>query len=316
MTAAGRGAPTARAMRGAAVAGVALALAVGAAAAAPVGPPPAAPVASPGRAPTSLAMRPRPVAHGGFIDDLDCSACHTSSGWQLAPAAGASGFDHDRTGFALRGAHVQVRCAGCHTGGAKPATSCEGCHRDPHQGRHDAACAECHTATAWSDTAALDQHRRTRMPLTGRHAVIDCTACHRRTGERAFSDVPADCYSCHRAEYHAIKIHPVHDGSAGSAPFSRDCGQCHRTSGWEPAIANPGALGTALRAADHDAWFVVSTGSHRTADCAACHVDRRRTQAVRCDGCHQDTALRVQHRAQVARSAGACLACHPRGAAR
>ena len=284
----------------AAVVGLGVALAASTAAAAPV--------------PTRLAMRPKP-AHGGFVDDLDCSACHTSSGWQLAATAGAAGFDHDRTGFALRGAHVEVHCAGCHTGRTRPATSCAGCHRDPHAGRNDGACSDCHAATAWSDTAALDQHRRTRMPLTGRHAVIDCTACHRRSGERAFSDVPADCYACHRTEYHAITLHPVHDGSAGAAPFSRDCGQCHRTSGWAPAIANPGAIGAAARAADHDAWFTLA-GSHRTADCAACHADRRRAAAVRCDGCHQDTALRAQHRTPVARSAAACLACHPRGAAR
>ena len=276
--------------------------------AAPMVPPP---IARP--APTSLAMRPAPAAHGGFVDDLDCSACHTSGGWQLTATASASGFDHDRTGFALRGAHVQVRCAGCHTGQAVPATSCEGCHRDPHAGRNDGACAECHAATAWSDTGALDRHRRTRMPLTGRHAVIDCTACHRRTGERALADVPADCYGCHRTEYHAITLHPVHDGADGSSPFSRDCGQCHRTSGWSPAIANPAALGAAARAANHDAWFVLAR-SHQTAACAACHVDRRRAGAVRCDGCHQDTALRIQHGAQVARSAAACLACHPRGA--
>ena len=63
---------------------------------------PAAIIAAP--APTHLAMRSKP-AHEGMVDDLDCSACHTSSSWQLAPTAGAAGFDHDRTGFALRGVH-------------------------------------------------------------------------------------------------------------------------------------------------------------------------------------------------------------------
>jgi hypothetical protein len=276
---------------------------------------PAPPAARSPAAPASLAMRPRAAAHDGFVDDMDCSACHTSDSWQFTATSGARGFDHDRTGFALRGAHVQTGCAGCHGGGARPANSCAGCHRDPHAGRNDGGCAECHTATAWSDTAALEQHRHTRMPLTGRHAMIDCTACHRRTGERAFSDVRADCYACHRVEYHAITIHPIHDGSAGAAPFSHDCGQCHRTSGWAPAIANPGALRTA-RAADHDAWFVLATGSHRAIECAACHADARRSQLVRCDGCHQDTALRAQHRRPVSRSAAACLGCHPRGAAR
>ncbi len=271
---------------------------------------------APAPARASLAMRPAPAAHGGFVGDMDCAACHTADGWQLAQTAGASGFDHGRTGFPLRGAHVQLACTKCHTGGAKPSTSCDGCHRDPHRGRNDGSCAECHTATAWSDTQILERHRRTRMPLTGRHAMIDCTACHRRSGAQFQSDVPADCYACHRTEYHASTVHPVHDGSTGSAAFSRNCGQCHRTSGWEPAITSPDALMRTAARIDHDAAFLLTTGSHRAASCTSCHPDSRRTQLVRCDACHQDTALRMQHRAAVSRSAAACLGCHPRGAAR
>lgn len=266
--------------------------------------------------PTNLAMRPQPAAHDGFVDDLDCSACHTPDGWQLARTAGASGFDHRRTGFPLRGEHVQIPCTGCHTGQGKPRASCDSCHRDPHRGRNDGMCAECHTATAWSDTNTLEWHRRTRMPLTGRHAVIDCAACHRRSGAGALRDVPADCYACHRAEYHASSLHPVHDGSSGSAPFSRHCGQCHRTSGWSPAIAAPRVLSGAIARLDHEAVFALTTGSHRAAACTACHPDPRRARLVRCDGCHPDTALRAQHRAPVSRSAAACLGCHPRGVAR
>jgi hypothetical protein len=290
----------------------ALCAGVTAAAGAPAVPAPS-PAAAP--APVSLAMR-RPAAHGGFVEDMDCSACHTPSGWQLAAVAGASGFDHDRTGFPLRGAHVRQSCTGCHTRNARPQASCQDCHRDPHQGRHDGSCAECHTAIAWSDTRILDEHRRTRMPLTGRHAVLDCTACHRRSGERAFSDTPSDCYACHRAEYHAATLHPVHDGSGGAAPFTRECGQCHRTSAWTPAVVSPAGLNNAARIGDHDARFVLTTGAHRAVACAGCHPDPRRTQLVRCDGCHQGPALRMQHGAPVPRAAAACLGCHPRGSAR
>lgn len=257
--------------------------------------------------------------HDGFIDNMDCSACHTSDGWQLAARAGQSGFDHDCTGFPLRGAHVQTTCTGCHTGAGKPATTCEGCHRDPHEGRQVGACAECHTATAWSDTRTLEQHRRTRMPLTGRHAMIDCSDCHRRQGERQYSDTPADCYACHSKEYHDQAVHPNHDGSvAGQPVFPRDCALCHQTTAWSPAYANPLALPRATPAitGEHDRFFVLTTGSHRDADCASCHADVRRPQLVRCDGCHADVRLRAQHRTPVARAAVACLSCHPRGASR
>ncbi|HZJ62913.1 MAG TPA: hypothetical protein VFD36_05265 [Kofleriaceae bacterium] len=269
-------------------------------------------------APTKLTMRRSPPAHGGFVDEMDCSACHTTGGWKLAPSAGGSGFDHDRTGFSLRGQHARATCTGCHTG-TKPARSCEGCHRDPHAGRHDEPCAECHTAVAWSDTNALEQHRRTRMPLTGRHAAIDCTSCHKRQAGRTFSDLPADCYACHRERFHDRALHPAHDGSTGDAPFSRDCGLCHQTSAWTPAYANPSSLrrDVIARSGDHDRWFVLSSGSHRTSTCTSCHADTQRLQQVRCDGCHDTLALRRQHRGAIRpAAAGACLRCHPRGIAR
>jgi len=287
----------------------------------PPAPAPPMPSAAPGATPT-LAMRPPATTHGGFVDDLDCSACHTTSGWQLAATAGKSGFDHDRTGFPLRAAHAQSPCGRCHTGKARPATTCEGCHRDPHQGRNDGACAECHTATAWQDTRTLEQHRRTRMPLTGRHATLDCSACHKRQSERVFSDVPSDCYACHRASYYkTAQGDPNHNhvGSATTAPYSHDCGSCHNTITWSPAFGNPNDLmqaSTIARTGSHDPYFVLTTGSHRTAECASCHTDPRRTKLVRCDGCHQDVALRQQHRTAIARTATACLRCHPRGAAR
>lgn len=287
-------------------------------------PPPKAvepPIAAPGvTAPApKLAMRPKP-AHGGFVDDMDCSACHTADGWQLAQKAGTSGFDHDRTGFPLRGAHDQAQCSGCHANSPRPTSSCDGCHKDIHQGRMDGACAECHTTTTWQETATLEQHRRTRMPLTGKHALVDCVACHKRTGERQWSDLPVDCYSCHRAEYHRTTTHPNHDGTQSGLPFPRDCTGCHRTISWKPAVVDPSLLpGITLRTAragDHDRYFLLSTGPHRTADCASCHADPRRMQVVRCDSCHTDGQIRGQHRTPVPRAAQACLRCHPAGARR
>lgn len=279
------------------------------------------------RADAPGATPPKPASkskHGGFVDDMDCSACHSPDGWKLGAKAGASGFDHDRTGFPLRAAHVQASCAGCHASGAKPPTTCNGCHKDPHQGRQGAACAECHQPTAWADTQTLAQHRTTRMPLTGRHATVECTACHKRQAERTWRDVPVDCYACHRAEYHRGDVHPTHDGRDGQVAFPRDCGLCHQPTGWSPALTDPFALPRTAARRDHDAVFAISTGSHAAAECAACHVDRARTAAVRCDGCHLDARLRTQHLSATARAGGlvssrvatGCLRCHPRGARR
>lgn len=233
----------------------------------------------------------------------DCKSCHSATSWQ--GAAGGAGFDHAATGFALKGAHASTACGNCHATAGRPATACESCHRDSHQGRLAGACAECHTAVAWSDTRSLEQHRRTRMPLTGRHAVIDCADCHRRQGERTWSDVPVDCYACHRTAY-VNATQPDHDGAT---PLSRDCARCHQTIAWTPA-KNP----TLLRSLDHRAFPL--SGAHRTADCGSCHVDERRRALVRCDGCHTTAKVRGQHRAPVSAAAADCLRCHPRGVRR
>ena len=254
--------------------------------------------------------------HGGLVDNMDCKACHTSAGWNLAAGTTGTGFDHDRTGFPLRGAHVQEACVKCHATTKPPPRTCDGCHRDIHQGRQGKQCEECHTAVAWSDTNTLEQHRRTRMPLTGRHATVDCVGCHKRQSERTWSDTPTACYACHQADYHRTDVHPTHDGSTGQALFPRDCALCHQTSGWSPAITNPSTLPGTMARTDHTG-FDLTKGSHRTIECAGCHADSRRTQLVRCDGCHDGATLRSQHRgATTARSASSCLGCHPRGAAR
>ncbi len=276
------------------------------------------------------------VAHDGVTGDLDCSACHTAASWKLSATAGASGFDHDRTGFPLRGAHVQTSCAGCHdsaklpsTAGARPRTAaspdgdavpstCDGCHRDPHLGRMTGQCYECHTAVAWSDVDALEQHRRTRMPLTGKHAVIDCVACHKNQAARQYSDTPVDCFACHQADYRAATTHPNHDGTdpkGDGKPYPRACAMCHNPIGWSPAFSSPSFTAQIARA-EHESSFSLTTGSHRTVECSGCHIDRRRPRAVRCDGCHDENSLRGQHRSRVTTEATSCLHCHPRGARR
>ena len=75
--------------------------------------------------------------HGGqFLSggaEKDCVSCHTISKWD------AAAFDHDKTAFALSGAHDKVRCRQCHTQLIESEgrqirwyrgtpTTCKGCH--------------------------------------------------------------------------------------------------------------------------------------------------------------------------------------------
>lgn len=253
---------------------------------------------------------------------LDCSACHTTGGWDLigGTPSGESGFDHSRTGFPLTGRHRGAACTECHTGARKVTRDCAGCHEDSHRQRLGRACDSCHSASGWRQVRAIERHRRTRLPLTGMHALADCSECHRKAAEKQWSGVPADCYACHAKDYRRPDVHPVHTGTAGSSPFPRDCAQCHRATGWVPAVVSSKAFAVtqaAMSRRAHDARFLISAGKHRAASCASCHVSLDRPSFVRCDGCHAHGPTRVkrQHR-RVAGSLRSCLGCHPGGARR
>jgi hypothetical protein len=229
----------------------------------------------------------------------DCGGCHGAASWSVTANAK---IDHDKTGFALRGVHATTSCGGCHAKTSRPESTCESCHRDPHGGRMDGGCAECHTAVAWSDTQTLEQHRRTRMPLTGKHALITCTACHKQQNQRSWSDTPTDCYACHEAGYHALSSH---------ATYSRVCAGCHTTIAWLPALDNDDFESRTA----HDARFPIASGAHAQIACNGCHVGATTTAStarapVRCDGCH------ATHSTPVPKITSACLRCHPRGARR
>jgi hypothetical protein len=163
----------------------------------------------------------------------------------------------------------------------------------------------------------------TRFPLTGMHVLADCSECHRRASEHRFTGAPIDCFACHEKDYRRPTLRPVHVGSATSAPFPRDCSQCHRALGWAPAaLAGPlaAAVASPLRAAppNHDVRFPISFGVHRTATCDDCHGSLAAPRAVRCVGCHAHDPVRLaqQHKQPTATDGASCLTCHPGGARR
>jgi hypothetical protein len=168
----------------------------------------------------------------------------------------------------------------------------------------------------------------TRLPLTGMHAVAECSECHQRAGSRQWSSAPADCFACHAADYRRTDIHPSHLGAPGDPsrpPFSRNCSTCHRPTGWVPAFfpasrsqALKNALALAVRPAEHESRFPIRSGKHRAAPCDGCHTSPAVPRAVRCDGCHAHDRVQLSrlHRSVLGALAGSCLGCHPGGARR
>lgn len=151
---------------------------------------------------------------------------------------------------------------------------CVTCHRDeallavdpPHDDWVDDDCGNCHNEKAWRPAEAGDHDRF--FPLGGRHATIECAACH--SEGFAPGDTPDRCVDCHRDDFDRSTL-PGHE------TFSTDCAGCHGDAGWKPA-AFP----------DHDAYFPLD-GAHAATTCAGCHVSGYEpgTLPTDCVGCHQ-----------------------------
>jgi hypothetical protein len=174
-------------------------------------------------------------------------------------------FRHENT-FKLEGGHAGVACVKCHFDARGPAdfeqvpTDCYSCHQrdDEHGGRFGTDCAACHNTSGW-ENATFD-HDKSKFPLTGRHAGLECEQCH-ASGQ--FEGLSMACVSCH--------ADPVfHAGM-----FGTDCAACHTTNDWfasftgsHPSIADEGGSGV----------------NHGGASCRTCHTET--LSSATCLACH------------------------------
>ncbi|MDH3198907.1 MAG: hypothetical protein OEO21_11780 [Candidatus Krumholzibacteria bacterium] len=236
---------------------------------------------------------------------LDCASCHGQGAWRPA-----QGFDHARTHFALTGKHVAVACAKCHAG-VKDARkedadgsylrfaetrheTCARCHEDTHRGKFGGECSSCHSTEGWRQilTASFD-HSRTRFPLRGRHAKVECRACH-VSGTMSAAVAFAACTDCH---------HDPHRGQFARRADQGRCDSCHGESGFVPSTFTVTA---------HVGTRHALEGAHLAVACVACHglardangsFRRFRIPFDTCDRCHDDA-----HRGQLASKQ--CTSCH------
>lgn len=229
----------------------------------------------------------------------DCASCHTETSWRTER------IDHARTNFPLRGGHVEVACAACHTQPAsrvKPAAeTCASCHTDVHRGSFPGQdCAACHTETTFQGSPF--DHTRTAFPLTGAHGPLACAACHTTTAPLLtsrprpmvvdFRGLRSACVSCHV---------DTHGGELGSS-----CESCHSTTSFD------------LERYTHARVPEFFGGQHAAVACEGCHVPAAPTRPVRdvasllavrftaastaCVSCHRDVHL--------GQEGSECQACH------
>ena len=186
-------------------------------------------------------------AHRGNLGQ-QCERCHTPAGW--VPAS----FDHNTTHFPLTGRHTQVGCMNCHAdatfSGANPA--CNACHakNDAHGGQFGTDCGFCHNTTSWKG-ASFD-HNRFGFQLTGRHASVPCTQCHKS----GFKGTSTACSSCHGLPGGHMNI------------LDAGCELCHSPDAWKPASFN------------HS--FDIHHGG--AGSCSTCHPNGYRSHS--CASCH------------------------------
>jgi hypothetical protein len=237
------------------------------------------------------------AAKAGYHAKLgnDCGKCHPDHrgrGAELVKwPGGRDHFDHDLANYKLTGGHAKVACRDCHkeaflaaplakslTAEERPrtylglATACVSCHADVHKPTLGTECAKCHDTASWHATPkSTFDHGKTKYPLVGAHAKVECTKCHGGTPQKLKELHPAfdTCKTCH-ADPHA--------GAMGTAATA--CATCHREASWKELSYDR---------ASHAPRTLPLTAGHAKPACAACHGDKNdRMPAATCTPCHAD----------------------------
>lgn len=205
-----------------------------------------------------------------------CQSCHNAKAWDAVV------FDHNEdTKYPLRGKHRQARCDACHTGNLYRdtlQTACVACHKkdDKHKGTLGEKCGDCHVERAWNE--ARFDHAQSRFPLRGKHADIECNACHKSP---LFRDTPMNCIACHKKD-------DRHKGALGD-----QCGDCHGERDWKESRFDHGKTRFAL------------TGRHRSVKCDDCHQGQKyKNTPMACIACHKKDDV---HKGQQGEK---CEQCH------
>ena len=191
-------------------------------------------------------------------------------------------FDHNKTGYPLRGIHQNVKCTQCHI---KPVFSnvsknCADCHADIHRRQMGPDCAQCHTVKGWNIAVQQMKDHQNRFPLLGAHAAIQCDQCHTQLATGIFYGLSTQCDSCHFKDWQNT-TNPPHP-SAGPAFASSNCQGCHNFDSWLNAKF------------DHTTTGFPLTAGHANVPCTSCHINNNyNLQIAPTDcgnaGCHLTT---------------------------
>ncbi len=275
-------------------------------------------------------------------EPLNCARCHVEHHGSQVEIAGARAFslagvpqierfDHGQLGFLLQGVHVTLQCAQCHPQAdaavltpGKPrfaglSQDCATCHRDPHAGRMQRACADCHGQSQPFLNVAEFNHGAS-FASRGAHARAACTACHAPDSPRSVEALGGEhppvearaCIDCHASPHSAGFVQRI--ASANAVLAGDGCVVCH-----DPE-RGPFATPQLPQGVDwHAASGFSLVAPHGAVACDQCHPsasgDARATaypgrKPDDCVACHADP--HGGQFAQGARAEAGCLGCHER----
>jgi len=254
-------------------------------------------------------------SHKGFhssteVGQKNCAQCHSDHHGRSFDMVrlNKKSFNHNLTGFVLKGQHAKQECAACHNSDniqdpklkKRPGTylglhqECLTCHEDYHQGKLSSKCTECHNFDTFKKASGFD-HNNTKFPLLGQHKNVACIKCHKIEvvdGKKIqkFNGLEfANCTACHE---------DVHKNK-----FGQDCKRCHTEESFH--------FNRSMKAFDHDKTNFKLIGKHQQVDCKACHKTGKFTDPIKhnqCQDCHKDF-----HKGDFARRDGTkpdCNQCH------
>ncbi len=233
-----------------------------------------------------------------------CANCHNEQSFRVAGVP--KNFNHNLTGFELAGKHQAVDCKKCHTESFTdplPHARCASCHVDYHKSQFTVNrvvapdCAECHTVDGFEISLyAIEDHNKSKFPLTGAHAATPCFACHKADNAREwnFRGIGERCADCHdnvHSNEIDVKYYP-----------NQSCDKCHISTSWKDN-----------KNFDHTLTRFKLAGAHARQSCGACHVTDRE-QKIRkfrdlpsnCSACHNDAHNRQFDKNGVTE----CARCH------
>lgn len=224
------------------------------------------------------------------VGQKNCAICHSDHHGRTfdMKRLNKKTFNHNLTGFVLKGVHAKQECTACH----KPAfikdpnlkkrlgtylglnQQCLSCHDDYHQGRLSSRCSDCHNFNSFKKATGFD-HSKTKFPLLGQHQKVACVECHHfeiQNGKKYqhFKGLQfANCTACHT---------DVHQNK-----FGQDCKRCHTEESFH--------FNKSMKAFNHDKTDFPLIGEHTKVDCKQCHTSGNMTTPIKhkqCQDCHKD----------------------------